>query len=424
MDIGKREFESNEVSVAGWISSNDVTLFTLILVLFVAGATYSGFLKQVARGNQLEETNTLTRNQLQETKEELESANDESKQLNNSLVVSKKRSAEQKTFISDLRKQLEKADAEIASLKTQLRTQLARANDTKEQLAGTQDSLAKAQKEAKKLAESLVQAGQRIAELNKQLKTEQSKLDGLARLQDILKQTQVVANAKMSRNIQLARQVVDLESKLEQLRLQANSVVALRGPLENVVFVFDTSESMKRTGRFVANTQLLLHWLGGLQMDRFAVIDFDSRIRHSFGGELRRAIPDARMEAKEFVRTFRADGRTRTKEALMEAFQKYPDVDTMVLFTDGRPTGENGEEISKSEMDAIRDWLQEHHGDVVINTVAVGDFLTTGTKSAIDKMEYGYFLQRIAKDHRGVFIGMGDVDVVKPSEVAPPRPLQ
>lgn len=199
------------------------------------------------------------------------------------------------------------------------------------------------------------------------------------------------------------------QEELDELRKSAANVVTLRGPMKRVVFVFDTSDSLKKNQRFGDYTAVLKSWIETLRFEQFSLIEYDDRILIDpmFAEDLREGTRDVRKFACELVDKFQPDGRTLTRKALARALA-YPDVDTIILFTDGRPTDEDGNELDPEGMTKILDWLKKEHEKVVINTIAIGDYMEKNRKpegNATREMSYGEFLQEMARNHNGAFLG-------------------
>lgn len=172
------------------------------------------------------------------------------------------------------------------------------------------------------------------------------------------------------------------------------ALIGLEGDMEGVVFVFDTSGSMAETGRFPNYQSLLENWILHIPFERFNVIDFSNHIRVWHADSLVDGTPSNRQAAVRFVEGFATGGRTNTLAALQAAFA-LPGVDTIVLMSDGRPevTGN-----PRGDMLAVRGFLRRANASrrVTINCVAMGNYFGK---------EYGEFLQQIASEHGGMFIG-------------------
>jgi len=199
------------------------------------------------------------------------------------------------------------------------------------------------------------------------------------------------------------------ESQIGALRRASNTLrqaqanlVGLRGPLHNVAFVFDTSGSMK-TPRFAEYQDTLKSWISFLPMSRLAVIDFDDKVR-TFRGGFVNATLENRQAACGFIDAFKAEGTTDTLAALKAAFA-LGDVDTIVLMSDGEPTaplprggGRASPDDIRRNIELVEKWLRDNDSSrkVAINCVAMGNYFNTA---------YGEFLQRVARDRDGMFIG-------------------
>lgn len=193
-----------------------------------------------------------------------------------------------------------------------------------------------------------------------------------------------------------------LRKASDTLRQAQANLVGLRGELRNVVFIFDTSGSMK-TPRFAEYKEMLASWVRHLPMQRFAVIEFNNHIR-PFRPELVDATPENRAAAVKFIEGLPARGMTDTRGALQRAFA-MEGLDTIVLLSDGEPTmphPRGGGQITQADIRRniaeIEQWLKENNAsrNIVINCVAMGNYFTAA---------YGEFLQRVASDHGGTFLG-------------------
>ena len=73
MKLEKATFHSNEASLAGWISSNDVTLLTMVLVVMIALFLHSKLVKGAKENAALAGENTTLVATLDSTQSELHS---------------------------------------------------------------------------------------------------------------------------------------------------------------------------------------------------------------------------------------------------------------------------------------------------------------------------------------------------------------
>lgn len=178
------------------------------------------------------------------------------------------------------------------------------------------------------------------------------------------------------------------ESARQSLERAQSALIGFKGEFSGVVFVCDTSGSMNTGQRFLECQQLLKQWVNYLPFARFNVIDFDDNAVAWRPGGLVDATDANRSSACIFVDNWSTDGGTNTLEALKMAFG-MPGVDTIILISDGAPD---------QEMEEIHEWLDNANKNrqVVVNCVGVGNYFDG---------EYGPFLQRIASDHNGMFIG-------------------
>lgn len=175
-----------------------------------------------------------------------------------------------------------------------------------------------------------------------------------------------------------------------RLRRAQAALIGLKGDMSAVVFAFDTSGSMGTLGpgKFDEYTGLLKTWIRELQFESFNVIEFDDDVVTWDRTGLVAASKSNREAATRFVNGFVPDGNTSTKAALEEALEQLNGQGTIVLFSDGRP--------SDDSPNSIRSWLLSNNPNVTINTVAMGAYL---------RQEYGEFLQAVAAENRGMFIG-------------------
>ena len=71
------------------------------------------------------------------------------------------------------------------------------------------------------------------------------------------------------------------------------------------------------------------------------------------------------------LKVYKPEGETNTPEAFQLAYQSYPDVDTILLFTDGRPElrGRSPENMREQVLT-----LCKAHPNVPVNAVGLGDY--------------------------------------------------
>lgn len=173
---------------------------------------------------------------------------------------------------------------------------------------------------------------------------------------------------------QASARVIQLGSDLRQVRKQEGEfrkqLVGLNGDLDHVVVVVDRSTSMKRDNRWERTQATVKRWLTYLPVKRAAIIVYGNDVQRfpatgyadfeSGGDAGRQALIDQFLEIEP-------GGGTSTKAALAAAVQ-YPDVDTIILFSDGQPTDGTTDEIV-AEVGKI---YRERTAKFNVNTIAVG----------------------------------------------------
>ena len=196
-------------------------------------------------------------------------------------------------------------------------------------------------------------------------------------------------------------------AQLSQLQKDLKAFVGLRGVMQGVVFVFDTSGSMQNE-HFPEYLDLLKRWVLNLSFERFNVIEFNSNVTVWSESGLRPGTPENRQAALAFIDSFKPQKLTNTLEALKRAFAMQ-DVDTIILFTDGSPvlfrngqvvpTADNKPIFGDQPMEEVRQWLRENNTPrrVIVNTVATGDY--------VKDVKFGEFLRALARENGGEFIG-------------------
>ncbi|HBP19887.1 MAG TPA: hypothetical protein DEA08_19115 [Planctomycetes bacterium] len=114
---------------------------------------------------------------------------------------------------------------------------------------------------------------------------------------------------------------------------------------ERIVFVIDVSGSMEGD-RLKKSKEQLTKCINGLDArSSFTVMCYSSQIR-PWNSKLQPANPKNKAKAISFVETLQANGNTRTRGALVQAFETLG-ADTIVLLSDGMPTGTkpNGKDV-------------------------------------------------------------------------------
>lgn len=274
------------------------------------------------------------------------------------------------------------------------------ADRLKAEAAKRQNLLALAQRDLQKqIAES-----QATAQDGKLL---QGKLDQAAKELDRVKRSlrdaegaRIAAEAKVQKEARARGQAA------------ATDVLGFKGRFENVVFIIDISHSMThvkdpelkgyknskyRPERWNRVKKEIITWATNLRMRSLRVVLFHSDVMEYPGeggfygmeGGDRAASVATLTKLLEEVRPNLA---TNTLGAF-EAAYKYPNIDTMILFTDGRPLveGRNVEDVIVDVQKLVR-----KHVNIPVNVVGIGEYFE---KSFAD------FLRDIADATGGEFIG-------------------
>jgi len=337
--------------------------------------------------------------------------NSELEGLNDELDTARSRIAGLGTELQGARGEAEDARADTEQARGEARQASADAQQARNELAELrQDSernmtavSAKLDDERKQRAAAEMELRERIGDLEESLSDARS------------------ANEQASKEVAAAEgsvrdRIADLEGDLsaartENTRLRGNmrGVLGLRGPMKNVVFLFDTSQSLGRAvrggERFVEYKELLKAWVSNLQFDQFNLVRFHTSVETVRGWEnkLVEASADNRDAACGYVDSFQPAGTTNTMGAIQYALDRLENVDTVVLFSDGEPNAEDGKPGGGEQaVQWILGYLKQNNRQadgrptVMINTVAMGDYLNA---------TYGEFLRDLAEQNGGVFIG-------------------
>lgn len=399
-------------TVSGWIGTSELLLLSAATLCLMCGALAVG--QQDTRNDlsiattdrnsleqdyvSLQERHNQLEADLKKQQVELETQQQETERLATALANEQQVTSRQATELQQQTAQLQLEQRRLEQTHEQLKLNEAALLAVKQQLQTEQNTV-------KQTSADLARVKNQLTAARRDTETLQQKLTAS---EQALRESRTLLAAKTTADQQLRDENAALKKKLEEWGRAANSLVALRGPLRKVVFIYDTSGSMAEGDRFESSRQLLKQWISNLQMEQFAVIDFDSEAvcwRTTFAP----ATEANRVAANEFLDNTVAGGNTRTDLALEKAFSSFPDVDTIVLFTDGRMTGNNGTEVTEANLLELRDRLYEQHAACVINTIGIGDYFSAelNKKSGSTEHSFGHFLQMIAVNHQGVFIGLG-----------------
>jgi uncharacterized coiled-coil DUF342 family protein len=309
MHLERVTTRSSEAGVAGWIASNDVTLFTMIVVMAVAIFLHSRVNKGVLAQAELADQNAAISQTLASTATELDSARDLLGKTNDRLALTQEERDElrrqlveklaamseinaklealiadkgelarqQRTLLSEkeaLEKDRDSASAANASLRTdldQLAAQLAAKVAALSDIESQRDQLTKQAAELNSLVASLKR---RLDEMNIDLQTAKDEADSARAASDAKTEELQAKLAAGDRQAEayladLRRAAEMLESlKLEKRQLQSEltaaerkrqadllaeaennrELVGLKGSLNKVAIIVDASGSMRQTG--------------------------------------------------------------------------------------------------------------------------------------------------------------------------------
>ncbi len=167
----------------------------------------------------------------------------------------------------------------------------------------------------------------------------------------------------------------DYKKKIKELKnAKKESKIVYHGiPItsDHVAFLIDTSDSQKEAfGKATRIEKVKEEMIRILKIFKpeyhFNIISFNTSI-YPFSKEPVQASSGNINTAAAWVEKFKAEKRTNVYDAITAALD--PEIDTLILLTDGAPT--DGVYVSSNEMlEAIFEWNEVHH--VIIHTVYIG----------------------------------------------------
>lgn len=309
MHLERVTSRSSEAGIAGWIASNDVTLFTMVLVMVIAIFLHSKLNKGVLEQERLVDHNTAVTATLAATADELDDARDLLEKTKERLSLTQaERDAlqlqlvEKLTALTDLNAKLDvlvadkgdltrerqtllsekealakeklalegdrdSATATNATLRSRLdalSTQLAQKIAAMEAIEAQRDRLTN---QADELSSVVAALKQRLEEMNLDLKTAKDEAEETSRelqakvaagdrqaeeyLADLRRATEMLESLKLEKR-QLQNELSETERKRQaELLAEAENnreLVGLKGPLRKVAIILDASGSMRQTG--------------------------------------------------------------------------------------------------------------------------------------------------------------------------------
>jgi septal ring factor EnvC (AmiA/AmiB activator) len=180
MQLEKVTTRSSEAALVGWISSNDVTLFTTVLVVAIAMFLYARLSKGTRENAQITEKNVTLAQRLNATESERDAADKLLDQTRTKLSLTQEER-------DQLRKQLLEKLAAISQLNAKLDVLLHEKGDLESQrhsLVEAKESLSKEKSELKSSNASLVE---RLDSITAQLEAKMAALNDLEKERDRLK---------------------------------------------------------------------------------------------------------------------------------------------------------------------------------------------------------------------------------------------
>lgn len=190
----------------------------------------------------------------------------------------------------------------------------------------------------------------------------------------------------------------------------AEELLGLEGPFGRTVFVVDTSDTMKETGRWGATRSAVRAIIEHLDVEHAALITFGSDVNvipaslYDVPNQEPNRRPLVAMDSEsrrlmlEELDRIVPSGLTRTEAALARAME-FKDLDAIILFTDGMP--ETVERTVESPSERARILVRRYkerypNAKVKVHTVGVGNYF---------EGHLGAFLRGLAEDGGGQFIG-------------------
>jgi hypothetical protein len=146
------------------------------------------------------------------------------------------------------------------------------------------------------------------------------------------------------------------EQAISQLRSFNNKLVGLGGKLENVVLMVDVSKSMQSgkgqngvvLNNWVPIVEVIERWINGLNVTSAALIVFGDRAELKVG--MQKLDQGGRERILEVIQQIDPDADGTNFLAAFEEAYRIPNVDTIIVFSDGLPSVDvNGDRIFVDE---------------------------------------------------------------------------
>ncbi len=234
MQLEKATSPGGEAGLAGWISSNDVTLFTVVLVVVIAVFLQANVIKGSKRNVQLEGDKATLASELTDKKEELDKEKSELEQKRRELEDTSQRLEDTIQVLSETSEQLKKTELELAATKKErddlenvqkeLDEKLTQTRSDVQNLSMTLDALnlekSKLTEQKKDLTEVKAQLDEDLADLSAKLKERLSQLDDMKKERDLLDEKAKALNDRVAR---LEQQLGDNAETMEELKKSSQS---------------------------------------------------------------------------------------------------------------------------------------------------------------------------------------------------------
>ena len=328
-----------------------------------------------------------------------------------------------------LLKQLKAANEETAQLRAGLqifKNQLAGASPEEfarrmASVAGLEQRLAEAEQTTANLKHTLAEKEQslagyqktqdELARLRKRISTLPPNVDTLAELYrnatNRMTQLETQTRQAQADKLQVLAEVKHREIGEFSVRRELTGLPS--GNLRRVVFVVDTSSSMRNSPSWKSAKDLVRTWIEFLPVEECAMVNFnDIAIGYPKSGYLRVRQSDGtgiREHRDELLNVFdqvKTGTFTDLLRGLHLAYQ-YPQPDVIVVFTDGHPHVSTHTDTAFAK--AILTEVEGHPG-IPILTVALGNYETEGAGGPWPKINASIaFLKELAHKSGGNFLG-------------------
>ena len=359
-----------------FISFNELAWLAVVGVVLIAAP-------QLAKGKQ--QTSNLPeekKEQSQSSKQEPEPTFTEEDKLRNQLTETKQELAEEQN-------QLEKVEQNLAAAKS-------KKAELEKQLKSMEQERDRALAEKRKMRDQLEKLREHLEETKRKLEVAESKkYELLAKINALEKQLEETAQelAKTQNQLEETKQkLTKAQNQPERMeQVVRKELLGLKGELEHVGILLDRSASMKKGNRWQESIKIVETWLSLLPIENCFLIPYNDT---PYTFQTNKYLPVSGtngIKRREWliqqIRDIQPTGGTHIIKALEKAYE-YPNLQTIILFTDGRSGNtEKIRQLCRNE--------KQRRG-VTVNVVAIGDYF---------EEKIGEFLRNVAKETGGAFIG-------------------